>query len=128
MPVAVMDVRVMRVAVHQRPVLVKMGVRLMAVPRKIVFMPVMIVMDMRMTVRKRFVLMSMRMTLGEVQPHTRYHQCRGDPEQQTRRFVKHEQRQARADEGGDRKVRAGAGSADVAQRAYEQREADAIAE
>ena len=57
MPMSVMDVWIVRVAVHQRRVLVKMGVRLTPVPGEIVFMSVMIVMDMRMRVRKGFVLM-----------------------------------------------------------------------
>ena len=63
-----------RVVVLQVRMLVLMGVRLLAVPFKIVGVLVVRVVPVPMPMRKRGVLMIMCMALGEVQPDARRHQ------------------------------------------------------
>ncbi len=55
MTVAVMNIRIMRMAVHQRPVNMDMGMRFGAVPREIVRVPMMRIVRVRVPVRQGFV-------------------------------------------------------------------------
>ena len=63
---AVVDVGIVRMTVHELCMRVLMRVRLNAVPRKIVFMLVMFVMHMTMRVRHWLVGMRVLVTLGEM--------------------------------------------------------------
>jgi hypothetical protein len=78
--VAVVEVGVVRMAVHQPPVPVSMRVRLAAVPRDIVRVPVMGVVHVRVGVLHRLVDMIVRVPLREVQPYAERHEAGGDPE------------------------------------------------
>lgn len=64
------NIRVMRVAVHQWPVLVVMGVRLVPVPGEIVLVPVMRIVHMSVAVRQCFVFVAVLLAFGDVQPYT----------------------------------------------------------
>jgi len=66
MRVAVVNIRIMRMTVHQWPVLMKMSVRLGPVPGKIMFMPVMRIVYVAMRVRERLVFVLMRVALGQM--------------------------------------------------------------
>ena len=67
MSVPVMDVRIVRMPMHEHVVHVGMRMRFGSVPRKIVTVPMMFVMVVRMIVRERLVLVHMFVALGEVQ-------------------------------------------------------------
>jgi hypothetical protein len=60
--------------------------RLAAVPREFVRMPVVLVVDMAMVVFQRFVRMFVFVSLADVQPYTDSHQRARDPEKRVRRF------------------------------------------
>ena len=79
-PVAVMQIRVMRMRVLDRFVDVWVGVRLAAVPREVMRVLVVRVMRMQVLVFERFVLVRMLVPLAEVQPHPQCHQGARDPE------------------------------------------------
>ena len=80
MPMPMMDIRVMRVAVHQWRVLVEMGMRRVPVPREVVFVPMVFVVYVGMVVRERHMCVLMGVTLGEVQPHAGRHESGRAPE------------------------------------------------
>ena len=73
MLMAMMNIRIMRVAMGQRVVSVKMRVRLGAVPGEIVPVLMMGVVYMRMGVRQGFVDMKVCVPLGDMQPQTERH-------------------------------------------------------
>lgn len=77
MSVTVVQIREVRVPMKQRlvPVLVRMG--LFAVPVRLVRMPVVRIVHVQMTMRKRFMQMLVLVLLREVQPDTDGHQSRG---------------------------------------------------
>ena len=75
-----MDVGIMRMAVSQDRVGVRMRVRLPAVPVEVMVVLVVLVMDMTVRMRQERMRMHMLMPLLQVQPHTRSHQGRGRPE------------------------------------------------
>lgn len=74
MPVAVMDVRIMRMAVPQIRMLVGMCMRLCAIPFKIMLVLVMLIVAMHVRVRHRQMLVFMRMRFAQVQPDAAAHQ------------------------------------------------------
>lgn len=80
----VVDVRKVRVAMHQRIVHMRMGVRFLAVPREIMRVLVMFVVAMAMIMRQRFMRVLVSMTLADVQPNAHRHQCTGQPERKAR--------------------------------------------
>jgi len=75
-----MQVGKVRMRVRQRRVPVRMDVRLAAVPRKVVHVPVMLVMRMRMRVIRGRMDVTMRMPFGEMQRNARGHQPERRPE------------------------------------------------
>lgn len=78
--VLMMDIGVVRVAVRQRFVCVRMRVRLAPIPVEIVHMLVMGIVHMAMGMRDRFMSVHMLVAFGQVQPHPCAHQQRGEPE------------------------------------------------
>ena len=126
MPVAMMNIRIMRVAVHQRRVLVGVAVRFIALRWRIVLMSMMFVVHVAVGVRQRFVRVSVRMALGQMQPYPERHAAARDPEKRTGRFAQQPQREHRANERRDGKIRAGACAAQMPQRQDKQHQAHAI--
>jgi len=87
MAVPVMQVRVVRMPVHEPLVRVLVRVRLDAVPIGLMRVLMMLVMDVPVRVGQRLVLVKMHVTLGKVQPHAGSHQHGGDPESGSGRFA-----------------------------------------
>lgn len=114
MVVTVVEVRIVRMAVAQATVLMVMAVRFAPVPSGCVLMPVVLVVDVLMTMHEVFVHMRVFVLLGKVEPDARGHQPRGDPECGRRRFGQQEQCQGRAKERSYCEVRARAGGTEVA--------------
>lgn len=73
----VMRIWVMRVAVHQGFMPVRMAVRCAGGNREVVRMLVMFVMDMRMFVHQCFMGVRMRVPFAQMQPDTQRHQPPG---------------------------------------------------
>lgn len=80
----VMQIRVVRVLVPHRPVFMPMGVWLGYGP--VVAVLVMIVMDMPVLVRERFVNMFVLMPFGEMQPKPQSHQERRERQLERQRL------------------------------------------
>jgi len=80
MPVAVMDVRIVRVNVRDRLMHMWVGVRFTAIPREIVRVLVVIIVAMTMLMGERIVCMLVRVALVDVQPDAHRHQGTGQPE------------------------------------------------
>ena len=78
MQMPVVNVRVMRMCVRQRRMLVRMRMRRGPIPRKIVRMPMVRVVPVRVAVFKHFVRVRVCMPLAQVQPDAQSHQhgCR----------------------------------------------------
>ena len=70
----VVQVRVVRMLMREDAVAVFMGVGFCSVPRKIVLVLVMCVVDVRMRVSERFVAVLVRMAFGQVERHAGSHQ------------------------------------------------------
>jgi hypothetical protein len=70
----VMQIGKMPMTVPDRPVDVRVGMRLRAVPGKVVHMLVMRVMHMRVGMGQRLMAVFMFMMLAQVQPHPGDHQ------------------------------------------------------
>lgn len=77
MNVAVMDVRVMRVAVGDGSMNVWLDVRFRSVPCERMLVPVMLIVSMGMNVIESLVTVLVGMVLGYMQPYTDAHQGRG---------------------------------------------------
>ena len=77
---AVVDVRVVRMLVSQRPMPVGMHVGFVAFPGEVMLMLVVIVVAMRMRVRERLVGVDVLVPLPQVQPDAGCHQRCRDPE------------------------------------------------
>ena len=103
----VVNIRKVRVPMHQCVVRVTMRVRLRSVPRKIVPMPVVLVMPMRVLVRHDFVDVQVVVTLGEMQVHAGGHQRAGDGQLQRHWFMYHDERKYGTKEWRDGKIGTG---------------------
>ena len=75
MSMPMVDVGIVRVAVSERLVHVRMRVRLLAVPRKIVSMLMVFVMTMAMHMRKRIVRMRVFVAFCQMEPDATRHEC-----------------------------------------------------
>lgn len=73
MPVAVMDIGIMRMRVLEHPMLVRMHMRLHPIPVEIVQMLMMRIVAVRMAVRQRFVDVFVAMCFRQVQPQSGAH-------------------------------------------------------
>ncbi len=81
MPVPVVDVRKMRGLVGQDLVAMGMYVRLIALPREIVTMPMMLVMQVSMSVLLDIMGMLVFMSFSHVEPYAHGHQSGSGPKQ-----------------------------------------------
>ena len=75
MPVPMMNVRVMRMDMHQRLMTVWMRVRLSRWITRSVQVPMMLVVQMKMFVLEHLVNVFVLVTLHQMQPHAERHQC-----------------------------------------------------
>ena len=96
----VMNVGEVRVAMLQFVVLMRVNVRLRAIPFKIVCVLVMRIVPVGMAMLKWFVQVWVLMTFGQMQPDTKPHQQAGGPERRARSFTKHENGDGGSHEGG----------------------------
>ena len=78
MPVPMVNIGEVCVQVRQRLVLVRMRVRLAAIPEEIVCMLMVVVVRVAVRVLEGFVRVFVLMMLGQVQPHASGHQRAGD--------------------------------------------------
>jgi hypothetical protein len=90
-PVAVVDVRVMRMGVRQR--FVAVGVRVRAFDRRVVGMLMMLIVNVTMRVFDGGVKVLVRMAFGNVEPGAEGHQASGKNQQRRWRLVQQNQRQ-----------------------------------
>ena len=81
MLVPVMEIGIVRVAVHQARVAMGVAVRLAAVKTEIVFVRMMLIVHVDMGMLDRRVDVPVLVPLGDMQPYAERHQRRGDPEQ-----------------------------------------------
>ena len=127
MLMAMMDVRVMRMRMPERLVAVRMHMRLGAVPLKIMLVPVMRIMAVGVRMRHGFMRVLMFVRFGQVQPDAGAHQRGGDPEDGTRMFAQHQQRNCRTNERRRREIRAGSRSAEMPQSQDKHHQTEAVA-
>ena len=80
MPMAMMQIRKMRVRMRHRFMPVWMGMRLAVIALEIVGMLVMLVMRVQVFVFQYLVLMQVFVTLADMQPDPERHQAAGTPE------------------------------------------------
>lgn len=84
MSVTVVDVRVVRMDMCDRLVHVRMGMRLAAIPGKVVRVLVVFVVAVAVLVGERFMRVLVCMAFADVQPDAHRHQCAGQPEGKAR--------------------------------------------
>ena len=87
-----MQVRVVRVRMHKPAVLMPMGMRLSAIPRRIVLVAVMLVVGVRVLVKHGLMEMRVLVTLADMKPDADPHESRSDPERKSRAFIEEDQR------------------------------------
>ena len=126
-PVLMMNVRHMGMAVGNRLMTMGVGMRLGAIPGKIMIVLVMFVMHMRMGVMHSCMRMNVHMLFSQVKPDASRHEKAGDPEAGTRNFLQHQQRDCRAHKGRRGKIGAGAGRTEIAQCQHEEHQAQTVA-
>ena len=83
----VMDVRKVRMSVDEGVMLVSVDMRFGASPRKIVAMPMVLVVPMRVFVSRRLVCMNVFMAFGEMKVDSQRHQCTCSRKLQRQRFM-----------------------------------------
>ena len=107
MAVPMMDVWEMNVFMDRRFVPVRVGMRLDAVPLKIVDVPVMHVMSMSVGVVDCIVCVLMFVAFAQMQPKTDRHKYAGDAQLHRDSVAEEKHRQESAEEWCDRKISAG---------------------
>ncbi len=129
MGVAVVQVRVVGVAVDQPLVPMAVAVRLTRrVARRMRVTMVRVVVRVTVLVLQRLVGVVVLVPLGEVEPEADSHQAAGGHEAGGQGLGEAQNGQDRADEGGERKIGAGARGAEMAERCHVEGEAEPIAE
>ena len=118
----------MRMEVAHWRMCVRMVVGLSPIPRKVVLMLMMFVMNMRVGVTQRRVFMRVLVVFGEMQPDANPHQDDCQPERWRCRFAEQRDAQGGADEWRGGKICASACSAQIPQGAHEEGQAHTIAE
>ena len=108
-----MDVRKVRMSVDERVVLMNMSVRLDPVPRKVMAMPVMFVVPMRVLVRHCLVRVHVLVPLGEMKVDTQRHQRPRHGKLLCDRFVHNDDRKHGAEKWRHGEIRACARGAKV---------------
>lgn len=104
MVVLVVNVRIVAVAVRDGLVLVQMSVWFGAVPRKVVVVLVMGIVDVWVAMQQRLVCVHVFVAFSQVQPDTGRHQYASQPERRGSGFAEADDGNRRANEGGDGKV------------------------
>ena len=92
MRMAVMNVGIVRMRMSEPVVAMIMRVRRLVVPREIVFVMMVFVVRMFVGVQRRFVRVTMAVSLRHVQPNAGDHQRRGDPERRIRHIGEQDER------------------------------------
>lgn len=85
----VMNIGEMRVAVRERFVLMRMAMRLFAIPRKVMAMLVVCIVAVSVCMRPQHMGMRMRVRLRQMQPYAGAHQSCSHPKHRVRRFAQH---------------------------------------
>ena len=115
MAVSMVQIRIMRVGMHERRVLMAMGMRFSTVPGFVVFVLMMFVVPVGVIVDQTLVAMNMHMSLSNMQPHPNRHHSRCNPEHATRPLGENNQRHRRTEERCNGKIGARPGSTEVSQ-------------
>jgi len=105
--VPMMDVWEMNVFVNHGFVPVWVRMRLDAIPRKIVYVPVVHVMSMSVDVLDCIVCVLMFVAFGQMQPKTDRHKYAGDAQLHRDGVAEEKHCQESSEEGGNRKIGAG---------------------
>src|SRR6516162_1897670 len=126
--VPVMQVGIMRMLVDETAMLVRMTVRFAVRIGRRMRVPMMHVMDMPVLVKEQFVHMLMLVLFGEMQIHARGHERGSRDQGPCDGLAEQRNRDRGTDKGSGREIRSGAGSTEVAQPQYEERQANAIPE
>jgi len=111
--VPMMDVWEMNVFVNHGFVPVWVRMRLDAIPRKIVYVPVVHVMSMSVGVVDCIVCVLMFVAFAQMQPKTDRHKYAGDAQRHRDSVAEEKHRQESAEEWGDCKIGAGPRSSQV---------------
>ena len=127
MAVAVVQVGVVRVAMDQGCVAVRMRMGLAGWVAGAVRVPVVRVVLMGVVVLQGRMRMVVLVPLGQMQPEAEAHEAAGHEQASGQGLAQQEDGERRADERGQGEVGAGAGGAEVAQGQHEQSEAEAVA-
>jgi len=88
----VVQIGIVRMRMNQWRMPMRMCVRLLAVPRKVVFMLVVLVMNVPVIMGHRLMHMYMLVPLGEMEPDAHGHERTGAPEKQAWLFREKHQR------------------------------------
>ena len=84
---AVMNVGIVGVRMHEALVGVPVSVRLATIPRKGMLMLMMLIMPMRMLVLEGFVRVLVQVPFAQMQPHTERHQYTGQQQRRGNRLA-----------------------------------------
>jgi hypothetical protein len=114
--------------VRQGIVMMRMLMRLVAVPRETVVVLVMRVVNMRMVMVLRFMPVLVLMTFRHVEPHTKSHQQGGNGKLQGDRFMLNQDGKSGSEEGRNREVGAGSRRSQVTERNDEQNQAYTVSD
>lgn len=123
-----MEIRVVRMRVHEWIVLVPVAVRLARRIASRVRVMVMFVVGVKVLVLGRRMFVDVFVTLADVQPDARAHQSGRGDQARRRRLPEHDQRDQRADKRRHGKIRARPRGAEMPQCENEEHEAHPIAE
>lgn len=105
--VPMMHIRIVRVAVGDRLMLMRVRMRLAAIPVEVVYVLMMAVVPVHVLMLEKTVAVLVIMMLGEVQPDAHCHQDGRDAETDRERFMEQTEGERRADERGGGEVSAG---------------------
>ena len=122
------NVRVMRVDMHQRLVSMRMRVRLSRWVIRRVQVPMVLVVAVEMFVLQRLVPMFVLMPLRQMEPDAESHQCPAQQEPPRNRLVKDGDGDYRADEWSRREIGRGARGPEVSQREDKEHQTQSITE
>src|SRR5579864_489893 len=126
--VAMVQIRIVRVRMHDRPVTVRVGVRLAYRVAGLVLMLVVRVMDMAVLVREGGVSVLVLVALRKMEINAGRDQHPGDAQPRGDGLAEEGDGEPRADERRGRKIGPGPRGAEMPQRQHEQHEAQPIAE
>ena len=128
MLMSVVQVGIMRVLVDETAMLVRMTVRFAARIGRRMRVLMMLVVNMPVLVKERFVQMLVLVLFGKMQIHTYRHERGSRDQGPCDGLAEQRHRDRSADKGRGRKIRSGAGCTEVTQAQYEERQANAITE